>query len=80
MDREEYIESLIEQGYSDEQIESMLEEKFPDPFALPKKQTDPVKSETSVGSLKSTVFKQEDGSSELSESEATALTPFTERG
>jgi len=77
MDREEYIESLIEQGYSDEQIESMLEEKFPDPFALPKKQTDPVKSETSVGSLKSTVFKQEDGSSELSESEATALTPFT---
>ena len=78
MDRQEYIDYLVDQGYSEEEIVKALQSKDftkieTDP---PKKTTDPLKQETSLGSLKNTVFKQEDGSSELSESEAEALTPF----
>ena len=78
MDRQEYIDYLVDQGYSEEEIVKALQSEDFTKIKTdsPKKTTDPVKSETSVGSLKSTVFKQEDGSSELSESEAEALTPF----
>ena len=76
MNREEYIEMLIEQGYTDQQIEKMLEEKFPDPFATVKKTSDPSKKETSLGSLKDMVFKQEDGSSESQSVDYKSFMPF----
>src|SRR6056300_415940 len=69
MDKEQYIQSLKEQGYSIVDIMRMVEEKFPETVEQPKKIEDPVKTETSMGSFLDMVSKSEDGSSELSETE-----------
>ena len=66
MDRQEYIDYLVDQGYSEEEIVKALQSKDftkiqTDP---PKKQTDPVKTETSTGSIDDMVSNLGDFSSE----------------
>jgi len=63
MDRYQYIDSLIKQGLSKEQIKIKLKE-FDSQADQPKKQTDPVKTETSTGSIGDMVSNLGDFSSE----------------
>jgi len=63
MDRYQYIDSLIKQGLSKEQIKIKLKE-FDSQANQPKKQTDPVKTETSTGSINDMVSNLGDFSSE----------------
>ena len=76
MDKEQYIQSLKEKGYSTVDIMRMVDEKFPETIEQPKKIEDPVKTETSMGSFLDMVSKSADGSSELSEADASAFLPF----
>ena len=62
MDKVSYMQQLVNQGYSDEQILAMVEKKFPEGDE-PKKTTDPLKQETSMGS-QDMVSKSDDGSLE----------------
>jgi len=48
MNKEQYMQQLIDQGYDKLTILRMVSEKFPE--EEPKKQTDPVRQETSMGS------------------------------
>jgi len=72
MDKEEYIQYLVDKGLSSDEIMAMLD-KVEDPdnapkentTDLPKKKQDPVKSETSSGSFLDMVSKSESGSSDL---------------
>ena len=48
MNKEQYMQQLIDQGYDKLTILRMVSEKFPE--EEPKKQTDPVRPETSMGS------------------------------
>ncbi len=71
MDRYQYIDSLIKQGLSKEQIKIKLKE-FDSQAGQPKKQTDPVKTETSTGS--SNTVSSSAGSS--LESQSSSMGPF----
>ena len=70
MNKEQYMKQLINQGYDKLTILRMVSEKFPE--EEPKKQTDPVKPETSMGSS-STVSSSADSSLE---SQSSSMGPF----
>jgi hypothetical protein len=75
MDKEEYIQYLVDKGLSDEEINTILDE-IEDPDSTPKKKKDPVKTETSMGSKKDTVSNSDPGLSGLSEADVAAFIPF----
>ena len=67
MERQQYIQDLVNQNLTDEEIFAKLDE-FDSQTDPPKKTTDPLKQETSTGS-QDTVSNLEDFSSELPQPE-----------
>lgn len=69
MNRDQFIDDLLDKGYSPEEITEKLDKEFPadqGPTDPPKKKQDPVKTETDMGSKENTVSSSEDGSLDLS--------------
>ena len=74
MNREQYLKYLIDKGFSNAVIIEKMNEW--DKQNSPKKTQDPVKTETSMGSLTDMVSKSEDGSLELSKTDIESFVPF----